>query len=372
MIFAVCFLILALMPQRVRAQEEDLSSYDFSQIEKELRAGTDSEQISFMGLVKELMKGNAEGFVKGLGKIIGDNLIGELRANQRVLMQLILVAVVAAVFTNFAAAFANAYIGEAGFFVTYLTIFAMLTTSFLLAVQVAKDVVVHILSFMKALIPAYSMAITVTSGVTSAAAVYEVLMLAITIADCLVLYVIIPGIQMYLLLSLVNLMEKEDLFSRFAGLIKGAVNWLMKTIMAVIIGFQVIQGLLAPAIDSVKNTALQKSIQAIPGAGGATAAVMSTILGSGVIIKNSIGIAGLIGILFVVCVPMIKLLVFVIGYKFTAALLQPISDKRIVSCIHFTGQAAKMLFDAVICIAALFMISLALAAAATNVRYYAG
>ena len=58
------------------------------------------------------------------------------------------------------------------------------------------------------------------------------------------------------------------------------------------------------------------------------------------------------------------------SYQLLAAILQPVSDKRTMSCIQGTGDSMSLLLKVIWMVAGLFMVSLALAAASTNVVYY--
>lgn len=372
---SMCFLLAAMLfwaaALNVQAASGDaLDEFDFSLVQEQLEETT--YEFTFKELVAQLVSGDISGAMKKVVMAFGSHLFAEVEANRRVLVQLILVAIMAAVFTNFSSTFVNNFVGESGFFVTYLLTFSILAGSYMMMANIARDAVSSVLTFMKTLIPCYTLAVTISAGMTTSVALYEGLMIAITIANWIVLKIVLPLINVYLLLELVNNMDKEDRFSKLTSLIKQIINWLLKSVFACIIGFHVIQSLLLPAIDSVKNTAFQKGIQVLPGAGKIAGAVVSTLIGSSVVIKNSIGIAGLIIIIFLISVPVLKLLVFVLGYKLTAALLQPISDKRLITCINSTSESAKVLLDSVLSVAALFMVSIALIAATTNMNYFAG
>ena len=93
--------------------------------------------------------------------------------------------------------------------------------------------------------------------------------------------------------------------SRFTELIETVVSWTLKTLLALVIGLNTIQGLIAPAVDSVKRSALTRGVEAIPGVGDAIGGTAEVILGTAVVVKNGIGIAGAI-ICFALCaVPLV-------------------------------------------------------------------
>ena len=66
-----------------------------------------------------------------------------------------------------------------------------------------------------------------------------------------------------------------------------------------VIGFSVIQSLIAPAVDAFRVSVLNKTAGIIPGVGGTINAVTEVIIGSSVLIKNSIGVAAMIILLLI-------------------------------------------------------------------------
>ena len=84
------------------------------------------------------------------------------------------------------------------------------------------------------------------------------------------------------------------------------------------------------------------------------------------IIKSAVGIGGLIGICLICMIPMMKLLAFTLVYRITSALLQPISDSRVVSSLEIASDSGKMLLSAVVSSTLLFLLSIAIVLQATN------
>ena len=76
-----------------------------------------------------------------------------------------------------------------------------------------------------------------------------------------------------------------------------ATGWVLKTILAVVIGFNTLQGIISPVIDSLKSTAFSRVAEMIPGIGNIAGSVTDVLLGSAVLIKNGIGAVALIVIL---------------------------------------------------------------------------
>ena len=60
------------------------------------------------------------------------------------------------------------------------------------------------------------------------------------------------------LFLLLDHLSKDDRLSHLAELVRTVIEWAMKSMTAAAIGFQVIQGLILPAVDGLKNTAVSR------------------------------------------------------------------------------------------------------------------
>ena len=96
----------------------------------------------------------------------------------------------------------------------------------------------------------------------------------------------------------------------------------------------------------------------IPGIGNIAGSVTDVLLGSAVLIKNGIGAAALIVILLLCMAPLLKLGILVVILELSAALIQPVSDKRMTGCVAGVGDGIKLLFRAVFTVAILFIITI--------------
>ena len=140
------------------------------------------------------------------------------------------------------------------------------------------------------------------------------------------------------------------------------MGWILKSLLAVVVGFNAVQGIIHPAIDSLKGGIFSRAAELIPGIGNAAGAVTDTILGSAVLIKNGIGAAGLIVIVLLCMAPLLKLGTLVLILELAAAIIQPVSDKRMVGCVAGVGDGIKLLFRVVFTVAVLFMLTIVVVA----------
>ena len=133
-----------------------------------------------------------------------------------------------------------------------------------------------------------------------------------------------------------------------------------------IIGLNIIQGLLTPAIDAVKRSLVLKGGEALPIVGDAIGGAAEVVLGTAVLIKNGIGVAGMIICLVMCLVPIIQIAITSLMYQLIAALIQPVSDKRMVNCVSSVANGSKILLKIVFTTGVLFLITIAVVATTTG------
>ena len=184
------------------------------------------------------------------GTELGENIISQIRRafreQKETWIQMLILVLAAALLSNFAALFENGQMGEMAFYMIYLLVFALLLKNFQALSGQISEMLRGLVTFMKALIPAYYLTIAAASGVSSAAMFYQAVLLAVWLVEYLLIYLILPGIHVYLLLSLVNQLSKEDFLSHMAELLKNIISWVLKTALGLIIGMQLTAKMLPP------------------------------------------------------------------------------------------------------------------------------
>ena len=82
---------------------------------------------------------------------------------------------------------------------------------------------------------------------------------------------------------------------------------------------------------------------AIPVVGKILGDAVDTVVGGGIILKNAIGLVGVIVVIGICIIPIIKLSILTISYKLLATVSQPIADTKIVSLLDQIGDVFKIL-----------------------------
>lgn len=332
--------------------------------------GKGEEDFSFLTLMKALITGQFSQAALEAGKGMNNALAQEVETGGQLLIQVVLIGIAGAVFSNFSSIFRGGQIAETGFFVTYLLLFACLAASFFESLSIASQVMERIFTFLRFLMPAYFMTVAFCGGSMSAAALYEVMMAGITAVQWVSSTLLLPAVRVYVLLVLAGHAVKEETLTRLTELLEQAVGWALKTMTGLVLGFHLIQGMVLPFADSAGQAGLRKLVEMIPGVGAGAGAMTQMLLGSGVLIKNTMGAAAVAVLAILTFIPMAKLAVLMFFYQAAAAVMQPVCDKRAVSCVNGIAQGHKLLIKIVAASLLMFTVAIALTCAATNVSYF--
>ncbi len=322
--------------------------------------------MDFQEIVERGMQGESFLFPGYLAGFIQDVFLEELLAQKQLWIHILILAVAAAVLLHFADVFQNRSVSHISFCMIYMILFLLLMVSFQNSMEIAEEVMGHMRDFMTVLAPAYFLAMTLSACTVSAGIYYEFILLLITALRWFTEVFVLPCTEVYILLVLVNHLSKEERLTRFAELAELLVEWGLKAVLAAVMGFHMIQGVISPAADAVRNTAVSQGLEMVPGVGDISSSVTDMLLGSAMLIKNGIGAAALTALILLCLIPLTKLAIIMAAYYVLAAVLQPVSDERITDCLSGMGNGVRLLLKTVFTMLVLFLLTIALATALTG------
>ncbi len=325
----------------------------------------EESSFSIQDYVDDIMEGRASFSLGELWNTGLQHIADQFNGQKDVLFRILALGIIAGIFVNFSGTIGDRNLGETGFYITYLLLFAMMAAGFHMAYQVAADSIRNLLSFMRALVPAFSLSILMGTGSGTSAAYYETMLIVISLIETLMVNILLPGVQIYFLLSMMNQLA-DNHFSRLTELVRSFLRWTQRILFGILVGYQGIQGILMPVLDKVKNNTVLQTAKGLPGVGNTVGSVADTVVGTGILIKSAIGVGGLICILVLCFYPLVKLLIFTVMYKIGGAVVQPVSDRRVAAALHAAAESGKILAGYVFAGALMFLLSIIIILICTN------
>lgn len=260
----------------------------------------------------------------------------------------------------------KSYVSTMGFLFIYSTLMVLVMQSFFLVRDISTEGLNGILSFLQALIPTYTVSLVFTGNAVSGAVAYELAFLLIYVTGFMMKNFLSPMIHVFILVLFLNHLFDEDKLSKLADFMEKIIGLILKLAFGAVIGLGVVQSLLTPMKDRLSNNMFLSGLSAVPGVGGALGSAGELVLSCGMLIKNSVGIVGLILLCIVTLVPLLKIGCFWIMYHLLSIVLQPVADRRLVECISGVARGCDLYFKIIFYAGLLFFVLISMVTMATS------
>jgi stage III sporulation protein AE len=363
----------------VESVEAGLEDMVHSQLESlnmdELTGFWEDIMDEYGGFLPESQKGSLYDFIKGDKEFsLKEWLSGilkfvfhELIANGRLLGSLVLLTVLSMFLQSLQNAFESGTISKVAYAVVYMVMVIIALNSFHVAVSYAMDAISTMTSFIMALIPLLLALIAASGGLVSAAFFHPVILFLMNISGVFIQNIILPLLFLATLLSVVSTLSDQYKVTQLANLLRNGSIALLGLFFTIFLGVISVQGASAAVTDGITiRTAKFLTGNFIPIIGRMFTDAADTVLSASVILKNSVGIAGVAILLIIVAFPAMKILILALIYKFSAAILQPLGGGPIIKCLDIIGKNIIYVFAALAVVSLMFFLSITVIIAAGN------
>ena len=221
--------------------------------------------------------------------------------------------------------------------------------SFAVVYDLAGSVIQRINDYMMAFVPSMSVVLEMTNGSRTAVYAYEAIILTAYLCEKVLGRIVLPLIKSIALISLANKLNTEGYFSKLIALMTSVVNWIIRILLALVTGVNVVKGMLAGAADSVERTGFLKAVAMLPG--GRAYSVIADIF-----VKNILGIGGCVVLISILIVPVIKVIIIMFLYRVTAAITGPVGDRRYSDGVSIMAADIALLLKSLMVALLMFLI----------------
>ena len=366
-----------LQPANEQAQETDkltdqmtdelLDELELDELEHFLTQQQDGDlDISFGELMKEFLSGEEPFDFSRIWSWTANHCFLSVRQNKTYLAQMLVLLLAFVMLQGIGGIFADSFLSDISFLAVYFLFLYNALRIFASMQQMVDSCMDRIAEFTLLVQPVFCMAMIFSSGIRSAGLTYEMLLLVLYLVQNLLQKLLLPLVFVFLITQFANYAWKEEHFSSMAKLLEGGITLAQKVLVTAILGMNLIQGMVAPAVDQLKRTATIRTIGVIPGLGGAMNAVSEMLLGTGLLIKNCVG-ATVIAVLVLLCAkPLLEIGVLALIYRVLAALVEPVADKRISGVLDALARAGMLYLKLMVTAILMLFLTVAVVCVATG------
>ncbi|MGE4282238.1 MAG: stage III sporulation protein AE [Clostridia bacterium] len=292
----------------------------------------------------------------------------EIYLNIKIMLQLIVLAIICGILTNLQSSFSKEGVGEVAFFACYIFLIGVMIKSFSYAVGVGREVIDNMVMFMQSMVPTLMTLLISTGNITSASLFQPAIIFSVQVIGTVIKNFLIPILFFATALSMVNNISDKFHVSKLIEFLNQSAKWCLGLLLTGFIGVITVQGLASSVVDGVGTKTAKFAVgNFIPIIGGILSDAVDTVIGCSLILKNAIGIVGLIIIILICFIPVVKIASLIVIYRLTGAIIEPVSDKRIVQCISELGNSLTLVFAMVLSVAVMFLLSITIVIGAGNI-----
>ncbi len=163
-----------------------------------------------------------------------------------------------------------------------------------------------------------------------------------------------------------NLSDRVQI-GKLSKFLKSGITWSLGVIVTIFVSILSLEGGLTSNIDGLAAKGIKSAATTfIPVVGKALGESVDMVIGSTSLLKNSIGIVGMIIIIGICAMPIIKLSILTVTYHFASAICEPLADKKVVALLEQMGGTFKVLLGIMFFVAVLLIIGLAMCIKISN------
>ena len=225
-------------------------------------------------------------------------------------------------------------------------------------ITLGAQTVAELSEYGKMLIPVMTTALAAQGGTGSATALCTATVFFDAALTGVVSAVLVPAIYIYLTIAMVNAAVGDSLMKKMGDFIKWLSGWGLKLILYAFTGYVSITGVVTGTADQTAMKATKVALSGVvPVVGGILSDASETILVGAAVVKNAIGVYGLLALLAIVIGPFLKIGMQYLLMKLTAAVCGVFTDKSIIGLLEAFSSAMGLLLAMTGTVCLLLMIS---------------
>lgn len=216
----------------------------------------------------------------------------------------------------------------------------------------------HALS--KTILPVLSAAVAASGGAVSAGFRHVA---GVVFADLMITVIhklLVPLVYFQVIASAATAMFSQESLSKVAKMLSRLSTWILTGMLALYTGYLTLIGAMTASADRISLQVARTAMGAVPVVGGIISDAAGTVLAGAEVLKNAVGVIGMLSVLAVCLIPFLELVVQYLLYKLAAILAGVLGPFRLTGLIEGLGSAFGLILGMTGACAMLLLLSLIL------------
>lgn len=337
--------------------QEQQETFGISEFVKETEKYTDDffEDLSISDMINNAITGQIDNST--LAKKILSLLGSEVKEAIQTLIGILIIVLIHSVLKAVSDNLENSNISKIIYYVQYILIVTLIMTNFSNILSTITDTIHNLVGFMNSLVPMLITLMLYTGSIVTSGLLQPIILFVIEFIGNIIETLILPVVSIITVLAIVSKISDKVQISKLTEFMKSSVVWFLGIILTVFVGVISLEGTLTSSVDGITAKTAKAAVSSlIPVVGKILGDSVDTVLGCGIILKNAIGIVGVIIIIGICIMPVIKLATLSIMYSIASAIVEPLADSKIVKLLDEMGGIFKLLLAILSSVAVLLIV----------------
>lgn len=349
----ILFVIILLIPIPVFAEtgetDEEImqttqDKFNITQFIKEVEQYTGDffDDMNITDMLNQAIQGNVDNktiYTKIL-KILGTEVTSTLKT----LISILVIIVIHGILKSITDNLENNNISQIIYFVQYILIVTLIMANFTEIIELVKETSSNLVGLINVLIPLLLTLMIYTGSIATSTILEPIILFAINFIGNAIQNLLIPIMMIIVVFSIISKISKRVQIENLSKFLKSGVTWFLGVVLTIFVGVVSLEGTLSSSVDGITAKTAKAAVSSvIPVVGKVLGDVVDSVLGCGVILKNAVGLVGVIVIIGICAMPIIKIATLSIIYNLASAVVQPIADEKIVKLLEEMGGVFKVL-----------------------------
>lgn len=257
----------------------------------------------------------------------------------RTLLKILLIAILCGCATGFAQE--NRQVVTMG---GALAMAVILFGDFRSVLHAVLDAIEQVSVLAAGMFPVMTAALTLSGSAGAAAATQSLGLMAFDLVIRLIENLLVPAVCAYLAVLTVNAAIGGGLLESLGALIHWAITGTLKLVLTLFITFLTIGGTVSNSVDQLSVKAARFAVSgSVPVVGGIISDATETMLSGAVLVKNAVGVLGMLCVTTICLVPFLQAGASYLVFKAGAAVLSPVCGKELGEMLGGVGEGIGLL-----------------------------
>ena len=278
--------------QELQEQQEKFGISSFLESSKQY-TGDFFENIDIDEIFNSAIKGEVKN-EKILTKIF-DLLGKELHTGIKSLISILVIVLIHSILKAMSDNLENASLTNIIYYVQYIAIVTVIMTNFSDIIELVKDTSINLVGFMNSLIPILISLMLYTGSITTSSVLEPIILFMINFIGNLIQTILIPLTLITATLSIVSKIGDKVQINKLAKTFHSGIVLVLGVILTIFVGVISLEGTLSSSVDGVTAKTTKAIVSSsVPVVGKILGDAVDSVLGCGIILKNAVGVIGVI------------------------------------------------------------------------------